>query len=117
HRSMALAIAACCATAAPCARADDAALQAEVEALRAELAALKAEVKQMQSARVAADTPPPAKPAASPAAVPASSTAQASAPAESTSLWGYGELNYNHPTGHGADAQADLRRAVIGFSH
>jgi hypothetical protein len=114
---MAMAIAACCATAAPYARADDAALQAEVEALRAELAALKAEVRQMQSARVAADTPPPAQPAASPAAAPANSTAQTSAPADSTSLWGYGELNYNHPTGHGADAQADLRRAVIGFSH
>ncbi|MEO6689320.1 MAG: hypothetical protein ABIS07_08480, partial [Dokdonella sp.] len=38
-------------------------------------------------------------------------------PGEGTRLWGYGELNYNHPTGRASDTQADVRRAVIGFSH
>jgi hypothetical protein len=32
-------------------------------------------------------------------------------------LWGYGELNYNHPTAQASGSQADLRRAVLGFSH
>jgi hypothetical protein len=36
---------------------------------------------------------------------------------QNTTLWGYGQLDYNHPTTHAADAQADLTRAVIGFNH
>ncbi len=53
----------------------------------------------------------------------AAGVAQSSSPpprgvgSDSTRLWGYGELNYNHPTGDAGKSQADLRRAVLGFSH
>jgi hypothetical protein len=36
---------------------------------------------------------------------------------EGTTLWGYGQLDYNRPTARPADAQFDLSRAVIGFNH
>src|SRR5215831_15930007 len=121
---------------APAAHADEAALQAEIEALRAEVAALKDAVQQMRSERApvaaapavstgtATATPMPAAPgptavasAAQPAPV-ATTTAVARAGNDgATNLWGYGELNYNHPTANASDAQADLRRAVLGFSH
>jgi len=128
HTPIVLALVAGLAAAAP-ARADEESLRQELAALRAEVGALKAEVEQLRgtrandaaasvaSAPVAATTPssasaPPVAPmpAATVAATPA--TAQ-----DSTRLWGYGELNYSRPTGNGADAQADVRRAVIGFSH
>ncbi len=104
----------------PTAHADEVSLQAEVDALRTEVAALKDEVRQMHKAP--ATTPAPAVGAvASPssAVVNAAATPQAVANAENTgtTLWGYGQLDYNRPTAHAADAQADLRRAVIGFSH
>jgi hypothetical protein len=110
------------------AHADDAALKAEVDALRAEVEALKAEVRQMHTAPVA--TPPAAAIASSPApqstqTVAASTVANAVpgmpnpgiALGEGTTLWGYGQIDYNHPTAHPADAQADLTRAVLGFNH
>ncbi|HET7780151.1 MAG TPA: hypothetical protein VFL07_16535 [Rudaea sp.] len=114
----------------PAARADEAALKSEIDALRAEVAALQAAVRQMQAgqaqatvqpapatATVVAATPPPAAaPAVSPPAVAAQPAAGDSALA-STTLWGYGELNYNRPTGDAGNTQADLRRAVIGFGH
>jgi hypothetical protein len=34
-----------------------------------------------------------------------------------TVLTAYGELNYNYPTRNPRDAQADVRRAVIGIQH
>jgi hypothetical protein len=34
-----------------------------------------------------------------------------------TSLWGYGEINYNRPKGDSSQTQADLRRAVFGFGY
>src|SRR5260221_14604126 len=34
-----------------------------------------------------------------------------------TTLWGYGELNYNRPSHDASGAQADLRRGVLGFGH
>ena len=37
--------------------------------------------------------------------------------ASNTILTGYGEINYNRPTKDASGAQADLRRAVIGFQH
>lgn len=109
------------------AHADEAALKSEVDALRAEVAALKAEVEQMRGITAQA-----AKPAPVVAGVPA---AQAPAPianapnpgvaasssdrgvGEGTTLWGYGQLDYNRPTSRPADAQFDLTRAVIGFNH
>src|SRR5690242_13109016 len=92
-------------TAAMPAHAEDESLRKELEALRAQVAALQAEVEQMRAA-----------PAATTIAAPAGSTpASANAPAQrtvaeerepqssehnvdATRFWGYGELNYNHPT-------------------
>jgi hypothetical protein len=117
------------------AHADEDSLRKELDALRAEVGALKAEVNQLratsQAAAPAAATSTSSAIAAAPAtaAAPALAdrTAASAAPApaassgiaavDGTRLWGYGELNYNHPSGHGADAQADVRRAVVGFSH
>ena len=122
---------------APAAHADEAALQAEIDALRTEVAALKDAVQEMRAQRFAV-APAPAAPAPAVAAPPsppstrstvAATTASDATPmpatvaatradaAGSTNLWGYGELNYNHPTANASDAQADLRRAVLGFSH
>lgn len=112
------------------AHADEESLRREMAAMRAELAALKAEVNQLRATTAAAPaastaavaaTPP--APAAAPAATVAAAPAVAAAPGmgigvgESTRLWGYGELNYTRPTSNAAAAKADVRRAVIGFSH
>lgn len=108
--------------AAPAARADEARLQAEIDALRAEVAALKTLVRQMAAGRAASSaTSAPANTSrAADTAQAQASAADASAPAaiaDDTRFWGYGELNYNRPTARAADAQADLRRAVLGFGH
>ncbi len=128
HALLVAALAAALAT--PTARADEASLRKELEALRAEVGALRAQVQEMQADKSSA--PQSGAPATAVAAAPSApaTTAVAVAPqpptptgspgiavADSTRLWGYGELNYNHPTGKSADAQADVRRAVIGFSH
>jgi phosphate-selective porin len=110
------------------AHAEDEALRKELEALRQQVAALQTEVNEMRTAKptpvVAAQ--PSATPVIAPAAVAApapTGVAQSSSPpprgvgSDSTRLWGYGELNYNHPTGDAGKSQADLRRAVLGFSH
>jgi hypothetical protein len=131
--SLALAISLLCGTLAAPAHADDAALRAEVEALRAEVAALKAEVRGMHTqpapapATTNAANAPVTTTAAAAASAPAGSASVAVAPSSSnnavggaagtTAFWGYGELNYNHPTAKASDAQADLRRAVLGFNH
>ncbi|HKE47453.1 MAG TPA: hypothetical protein VKB52_05275, partial [Rhodanobacteraceae bacterium] len=113
------------------AHADEAALRKELDALRAEVSALRTQVNEMQAAKAAAAPAVAAAPAApsapAVAAPPAPVVASTPPPtppgspgiavADSTRLWGYGELNYNHPTGKSQDAQADVRRAVIGFSH
>ena len=121
------------------AHADEESLRKEMEALRAQVAALQDQVNQMRAAQPApavaaapavapapaiqpADTARPA-PVASPADTSTLAAAVDAPPngglavGESTRIWGYGELNYNHPTGDSSDTQADLRRAVLGFSH
>src|SRR5882724_7999379 len=110
-----LAILALCATISSPALADDIALKAELEQLRAEVAALKAEVQQMHAEHAVA-----AVHAAAPAAAPASNpvaVSSAVAGPDNTALWGYGQIDYNRPTAHSGDAQADLSRAVVGFDH
>ena len=108
------------------AHAEDEALRKELDALRQQVAALQAEVNEMRTAKatpvVAAQTAE--TPVIAPAPAPAMAVAQTSPPpaqrgigSDSTRLWGYGELNYNHPTGDAGKSQADLRRAVLGFSH
>ena len=120
--------------------ADDAALKAEVDALKSEVEALKDEVRQMQAQRQAPAAAPAVAPSTSvatvapaqPAAANTASTSVASSAGQSsvpgmpnpgialggnTTLWGYGQIDYNHPTGNAADSIADLTRAVIGFNH
>ncbi|HEY6895158.1 MAG TPA: hypothetical protein VI258_13370, partial [Rhodanobacteraceae bacterium] len=106
------------------AHAEDEALRKELEALRQQVAALQAEVSEMRATKSAAPlgVQPAAVAASAPAAAPAPTVAVQTTPpravgSDSTRLWGYGELNYNHPTGDAGKSQADLRRAVIGFSH
>lgn len=108
------------------ARADDAALKNEVTALRAELAELKAEVAAMRGNAAAPKPTVAASPstsatgsASASSSINAASASHAtSASSESaTTLTGYGELNYNHPFGDAGSSQADLRRAVLGFTH
>ena len=123
HHPIALAALAFVALGCTPVQADEAALQAEVETLRAEVAALRQAVQQMQAERAAA--PQPALAAAAPSVAPQPAVAPASAApsnnaavaGEGTTLWGYGQLDYNRPTAHAADARADLTRAVLGFSH
>ncbi len=119
------------------AHADEASLRKELDALRAEVGSLRSEVKELRAEKAAAPTAGAPATAVAAAPAPAASSAtttnttavaiapQAPTPAgspgiavaDSTRLWGYGELNYNHPTGNSGDTQADVRRAVIGFSH
>jgi len=118
------------------ARADEESLRKELDALRAQVGALQAQVNELRAAQPApavAAAPVSATPAATapPAPAPAladtraasgadqqaSSSGNGIAVGESTRLWGYGELNYNHPTGNSSATQADVRRAVLGFSH
>ena len=115
------------ALAASSAHADDAALKAEVDALRAEVAALRNAVQHLRDEQPVAAAAGPKSPVANaavlgvaPAGADAAQSTVASARATAnaaTSLWGYGELDYNRPTARAGDTQADLRRAVIGFSH
>jgi hypothetical protein len=112
-------------TAAMPAHAEDESLRKELEALRAQVAALQAEVEQMRTAPAATTAATPAASTPAPTIIaPAQRTvAEERGPqssehnADATHFWGYGELNYNHPTGDSSASQADLRRAVLGFSH
>ncbi|OYW17631.1 MAG: hypothetical protein B7Z52_06450 [Burkholderiales bacterium 12-64-5] len=36
---------------------------------------------------------------------------------QQTTIFGYGEINYNRPRNNSADTQLDVRRAIIGFGH
>ena len=109
------------------AHAEDEALRKELDALRQQVAALQAEVNQMRAAPAApvAQQPAIAAAPASVATVPTQRTVAeergpqpgAGVGTDATRFWGYGELNYNHPTGDAGKSQADLRRAVLGFSH
>ena len=130
HRSLLRTpLALCLALSAP-AYADDAVLKSEIDALRAEVAELRVLVQQMQAGKGQAAAPatpvaPIAAATPSPAMAGATTLIASTAPAPAarddatagTTLWGYGELNYNHPTGDTGDTRADLRRAVIGFGH
>jgi hypothetical protein len=107
------------------ARADDATLRKELDALRAQVAALQAEVDQMRSAPAAPVVAAQPVSSSTPVSPPLKTVAEERGPApaargigtDSTRFWGYGELNYNHTTGAPSTSQADLRRAVLGFSH
>jgi hypothetical protein len=93
--------------------ATEAELARRLDQLSAELAAVKAQLAQMQQQR--ATTPEASKPAAQAAAEPAPAPVAASDPA--TVLSSYGEINYNRPNKASQNAQADLRRFVLGYQH
>jgi hypothetical protein len=84
------------------------ALSDELDAVKSELAQLKAE---QQQARAAAGTTEP--PSVASAAAP-SPPAGAS---EGLSWFGYGEINYAHPTQVSAATRADLARYVLGAAY
>ena len=98
------------ATASGAQTAGEAELARKLDQLAAELAAVKAQLQQLQQQRAA---PPPAPAAAAPTT--AATTERPSAPA--TVLSSYGEINTNRPTKASQNAQADLRRFVLGLQH
>lgn len=94
--------------------ATEAELARKLDQLAAELAAVKAQLAQIQQQRAAAPEAP--KPAAQAAA--ATTPIAPIAPAEpATVLSSYGEINYNRPNKASQNAQADLRRFVLGYQH
>jgi hypothetical protein len=95
--------------------ATEAELARKLDQLAAELAAVKAQLAQLQQQRAA--TPPVQAAAPTPAPAPVAAAAP-SAPAEpATVLTSYGEINYNRPTKASENAQADMRRFVLGYQH
>jgi len=98
-------------------------LARKVDQLAAELAAVKAQLAQIQKDRAsapAAAAAPASSPAPSVAAAAASTPATATASASnqpSTVITSYGEINYNRPTRASENAQADVRRFVLGYQH
>ena len=98
------------ATASGAQAAGEGELARKLDQLAAELAAVKAQLQQLQQQRAA---PPPAPAAATPTT--AATTERPSAPA--TVLSSYGEINTNRPTKASENAQADLRRFVLGLQH
>jgi hypothetical protein len=82
--------------------------------VKAQLATLQ----QQRANQAAAPAPAaPATPAAAPSAAPVSGYGIQPAGGPSTVLSGYGEINYNRPTRASENAQADLRRFVLGVQH
>lgn len=111
------------ASAASAQTATETELARKLDQFAAELAAVKAQLAQIQKERAAAPVTPvaAAAPASSPspapvvAVVPAAATSASNQPA--TVLTSYGEINYNRPTRASENAQADVRRFVLGYQH
>src|SRR6185369_8855642 len=80
----------------------------KIDALQKEIDRLKEETKRLKDAQSA--------PASAPAAVDKSADADAGAQS-ATTIFGYGEFNYNHYRDAERGSKADLRRFVFGFGH
>ncbi len=114
--------------ASPVALADEASLKAEIAELRAQIEQMRAQMKELAAQRAAPAPPAPAV-AASPAAAPAQpelaarvdrleqTVATQGQAISETTLYGYGEIAYSRPTHSSSDTQADLARAVLGWTH
>ena len=90
-------------------------LARRLDQLAAELAAVKAQLAQIQQQRAA---PAPVANAEPTTPAPALASTAPTAPAEpETVLTSYGEINYNRPTRASQNAQADVRRFVLGYQH
>ena len=116
-------IAACLALAAGAALAQpatEATLAARLDQLASELAAVKAQLAVLQQRGNPAQPTELPVSAAAPAPVPLASALNpaATAPAgPATVITSYGEINYNRPLRATQNAQADVRRLVLGFQH
>ena len=88
-----------------------------VDQLAAELSKLRAELAQVQQQRAAEAAKPAPAATPAPATAPVLAAMERPAAAPATVLSGYTELNYNRPTKNSKDAQADLRRLVLGYQH
>ena len=105
--------------------ATEAELARKLDQLAAELAVVKAQLQQLQQPKAAAPAAAaaPAQTAAPAATQTATQTAVPAAPSAAavagpaTVITSYGELNYNRPTRRSQDAQADVRRFVLGTQH
>ncbi|HEY2927440.1 hypothetical protein [Piscinibacter sp.] len=91
----------------------EAELARKLDQLAAELANVKAQLAQLQQQRAAPT--PTASPAPAATPVVASPPPRPAEPA--TVLSSYGEINYNRPTRASQNAQADVRRFVLGAQH
>jgi len=138
-RRLPLALAIAAALAAPAACADEASLKAEIADLRAQIAEMKAQMKELAAQSKPAPPAITGMPATAPAQPSSASTAPSTAPQQATlaarvdrleqsvaaqaetssetGLFGYGEITYNHPTHGSNQTQADLARAVLGWTH
>jgi len=97
------------------------ALEQKVDALARQLLEVQAELARLRAERstVAESTAPAAAPAAPEAATEVAHAGVAStadSEAGELSVFGYGEVNYNHYD-NSAQTQADLRRAVLGLGY
>ena len=90
--------------------ATEAELMRRLDSLAAEVGQLKAQLGAIQQQRDAAA-------AASAAAPPAAAPLAAAPAAPATVLTSYGEINYTRPRLASQNAQADLRRFVLGYQH
>ena len=132
--------------AAPAASADEASLKAEIAELRAQIQQMQAQMKELAAQAKGAPTPSPNATATAPVSAPAAAagttaTAAAAKPAappaelaarverieqtvaaqaetiSETTLIGYGEVAYSRPIHAPSQTQADLARAVLGWTH
>ena len=101
---------------------DTAALKARLEVMEQQIQQLKAELSKVNAKADEATARTDALAShqeAAPAFVtqPGRADGQPDMGAGQTSFFGYGELNYTRPRGDSSQAQADVRRAVIGIGH
>ena len=101
---------------------DTAALRARLEALERQIQSLKTELSKVSSKAEEANAHADALAARQESTLPiVTQPDRAGGNPEmaegQTSLFGYGEINYNRPRQNSSQAQADLRRAVIGIGH
>ena len=57
------------------------------------------------------------RPGAAPGVMTISSVGKDIGNEQQTTIFGYGEINYNRPRNSSADTQLDVRRAIVGFGH
>jgi hypothetical protein len=106
--------------------ATEAALAVRVDQLAAELAAVKAQLAVLQQRGAvtpltalapSAAAPPAAAPSAAEPFVSAADAVARAPAGPATVITSYGEINYNRPVHAPQNAQADVRRLVLGFQH